>query len=94
MRSLLKLGFKRLKSDPCIMVHKSRGVMVGIYVDDTIIAYRNISQYDKLVADLKKEYELRHSSDVEECLGMAIKRQPDGSYTVNQRKYIEGLLSK
>jgi hypothetical protein len=91
---LTSIGFVRMKADACIFVHKEHQLIVGVYVDDVIAAFRKSSDYDWFIEQMKARFDIRDLGDIKECLGLQVHRTPHGGYKLNQEKYIVRLMDK
>jgi hypothetical protein len=72
---LVQMGFERLKVDPCVRVyrHPITGAIIGVYVDDLIIATRTAKQYHEIVAQLRRRTELTETRNPRKILGMEVR---------------------
>ena len=91
---LKKLGFRPLKSDPCIY-RNDHGVVIGLYVDDLLVFGPTTESVNKVYADLSKfGLVMTNKGFPQTFLGLNIIRDPsDGSITINQAGKIDKLLS-
>ena len=97
-----KMGFTRLRNDPCLFIKNKRigsklhTVIVGVYVDDVIVAHDS----PELLAEFKTGFtgaggfNASHLGKLSWFLGIAIDQHKDCSITVHQTKYVEKLLDK
>ena len=59
LRKYLKdIGFRQLHSEPCMFTKTNNGknITIGIYTDDTIIAYNNKEDLEWFLKTLKKKF--------------------------------------
>eukprot|EP00833_Pecoramyces_ruminatium_P012351 jgi/Orpsp1_1/1186383/evm.model.d7180000050149.1 len=65
---LLKLGFKRFVSDPCVYIKKDKNnkiiCLLAVYVDDIIIAGTD-SEIDKTKSSIKNNFEATDVGEVD-----------------------------
>ena len=100
VRSLKNMGFKQLEMDPCLFVMnrevggKRSKIIVGVYVDDTLLCFQNEKDMDYVLDALKKEYKLNYLGAVQECLGIQIEKDSRGCYSICQEKYIKRMCEK
>lgn len=92
--ALLKLGFKRTSSDHSLFVH-SNGIIVGVFVDDLLIAGPYITD----ISDLKKELmSLFDIIDIGPCrhyLGMEVIRGRQArTITLCQKSFLKNILER
>ena len=91
-------AYSRSKYDSCIYHRKlndSSFVYLFLYVDDMLIAAKDMSEVDKLKAQLKQEFEMKNLRAVKKILGMEIHRnRQEGKLFLSQKKYIEKVLER
>jgi len=68
-------------------------LIIAVYVDDLIIASSNDQALNKLKIDLQKCFNMKDLGNLNYCLGTNF-CQKDGIITLNQKKYIQDLLTK
>ncbi|CAK9816458.1 Retrovirus-related Pol polyprotein from transposon TNT 1-94 [Anthophora quadrimaculata] len=90
-------GARRTEADPCVYVFgndENRVIMV-IYVDDIILASKNMKKLIEIKDLLKSKFEMTDSGPISEILGIRIERNGEtGSIKLSQARYIEGLIAK
>jgi len=94
---LTKIGAKNDASNPCVYVYgeNENTVIVLIYVDDLILASKNIDNLAKLKNKLKQEFHISDLSPISQILGINVERnEATGKIKLNQRKYINKLISR
>ena len=72
---MIEHGYSRSKYDSCVYQRKlnnSSFVYLLLYVDDVLIAAKNMSEVDKLKAKLKQEFEMKDLGTAKKILGMKI----------------------
>jgi hypothetical protein len=70
---LTGLGFKRLQIDPCVYRHPKTGAIVGVHVDDLIIATHTDDDYDDIIKALRKKTDLVETRNPRKVLGMEVR---------------------
>ncbi|KAM2628105.1 hypothetical protein TB2_001483 [Malus domestica] len=66
-----------------------------IYVDDMLIASKNVEEIEKLKKQMKNEFEMKDLGEAKKILGMEITRdRAKGLVSLNQRQYLEKLIRK
>lgn len=90
----LTFGLQRLQTDPNIYVSHSEGeiIIIGLYVDDQIIATANKQKMVSLKAILNSNFEMKDLGPVNYFLGMEITHLNDGSLKLTQAKDVEEKL--
>lgn len=89
------LGFRRLKSDPCIYVLNSGDsiVVIAIYVDDILI-YSACEDQIKMIKDkIKTQFEIDDIGECKRVIGLNVIRGED-TMTLHQIPLIEELLDE
>lgn len=67
-------GLAALKSEQCIFVNKERTLILGIYVDDGVLLYKDKQELNQFIEKLKKEFETTVDWNPRSFLGMEIER--------------------
>ena len=87
---LSKIGFRSLKSDPCVYVYKveNGSAILTLYVDDVLLLGTNKQLLEKLKKKLMDRFEMTDMDDVSRVLGMNVTRdRVKGTITINQKGY-------
>lgn len=95
--SLLQVGLKDSKTDPCVYFRVSDKNMtfVAVYVDDLLIFSNDQTFKNKLKRDLSSEFKMKDMGEAKHCLGFEIKRDfKNGTLRINQSKYINEILCR
>jgi hypothetical protein len=74
-------------------VHHTEGWIIAVYVDDLLLLAAS-HKLETLKMQLASEFQMADMGPVAWFLGMRIKRLQDGSYRLDQARYIEDLLQK
>ena len=94
---LLDFGFTKCVSDPCIFFYK-RGedmVMVGVYVDDILIAGNNRALIDEVKGYIEFHFKIKDMGPVKTMLGINICHNvSDGLLTMDQSKMIKKIVDE
>lgn len=61
-----------------MFVKESNNLILGIYVDDGILVGENLQEMEKLLKELKKEFQVTIEKDPKLFIGMEIDRKEDG----------------
>ena len=98
---LLSQGFTRLRTDPCVFTRGSgrQRIVIGCYVDDLIILHNATTRVfnDFLSAFLRSHggrFDGKHIGPLEWFLGVKVDQRADGTFRLDQSKYINDLLNK
>lgn len=92
-----KLLFVRIKADPCVYVRISGSSfqLMGLHVDDILMAHNDLALADKTVLALASEFEITDLGMPVRLLGMRVSRpSPTGPISIDQTAYIEETLKR
>ena len=86
------MGFKNSITDPCLYVKRDSkgGVMIlGVYVDDIILAHKNVDLNDFIKAFCGPGgFASKHLGKLNGFLGMGVDQHDDYSIHINQELYV------
>ena len=91
---LEQIGYYACKSDPCLYTKRNNGyILVGIYVDDIIIAYENEADLNETIDYLENKFGRmkHHRGNTIKYRGLTIK-QTESGILVNQQDKIQELI--
>ena len=93
---LLKLNFRRAKSEPCVYIKTDRNnktiCILSVYVDNILIA--RTDHEIKIVKDsIKRKFNIKDISNVEFVIGIKFNKIENG-YILHQIRYINDILFK
>jgi len=92
---LKKLGLQAVETEPNVFF-KDRDFLLGKYVDDIIVAFKDPTKADAFMRGLLKEFPegVKEHNDVLEFLGILIEqpRNDPSTYMVSQRKQLDKLF--
>jgi len=103
LRNFLKShGFTPCLTDPCLYHYtgdefKGSKFLIGIYVDDIVLAYSNREMYNWFLTKFCQpsgRFKTSEPTKLSWFLGMGIDQHDDFSVRVCQRKYIEDMVDK
>ena len=93
-----KMGFSNSLADPCLYCKRDDkgGVMIiGVYVDDIILAHKGVDLNDFIKAFTGPDgFNAKHLGKLNWFLGMGIDQHEDYSVTVNQELYTRKLIER
>lgn len=89
--TLLKNGFIRSKTDPC--VYWKRGIIVAVYVDDFLIIYKVEIDLAGMRKMLHSNFNMKDIGMASTCLGINIK-QGDGYIEIDQSHYVKQVIER
>jgi hypothetical protein len=89
--SLLELGFHTTTADPSVFVHDAKQIIIGLYVDDLLLASPSIESIAWVKRELGSRHRVKDLGEAETCVGIHIHRD-----RVNRRLAIdqEAFLTK
>lgn len=94
---LLSIGMTKTDVNPCVNVSskKKDAVIIIIYVDDLLLAAKNIKDLTETKGILQSKFKMKDLGPVNNILGMNIERDgPTGSMRLTQKRFIIDLLTK
>ena len=93
---LISVGFKRMKTDPCVFEFRSGDVtiLIGVYVDDLLVLHNNKKYFWSFLNKFMERFEAKYLGALEWFLGIHVKRDSDFSISLNQTKYVQDLMDK
>jgi len=93
---LIKINFKRLKTEPCIYIKMSKEghilCILAIYVDDILIAGKD-NEIEIVKHQIKKKFNIKDIGNVDFVIGIKFEKYKNG-YFLHQKRYINDLLTK
>lgn len=90
------IGFVKCRTDSCVYVLRNGQhiSIIGLYVDDLIIAYSTKELFSNIMQGLSRHVEAVDRGPIRFYLGMEIEREGSrGSISVHQKRYVEDLLT-
>ena len=92
--ALIKLGFKRNFSKHSLFVH-SNGIIIGVFVDDLLIAGPSITNINELKKNLMSLFDKINLGPYRHYLGMEVIRDRKArTITLCQKSYLKNVLEK
>jgi len=92
---LKKFGLKNSLADPCLY-YQGKGedaLLVAIYVDDILVASRNLGHIESLKKHLSEVFDIKDLGNVKHCLGIEFSRKKNG-IAMCQSAYIKEILHR
>ena len=95
---MLKIGYTRCLYDCCVYYHvfeDGEFILLLLYVDDMLIACREMSKIQELKKKLGAEFDMKDLGAAQKILGIEIKRdRSEGKIWLSQEKYIMKVLER
>lgn len=83
----------QLKTEQCIFKQEDNNLILGIYVDDGIILWKDKCEIKRLVDDLRSEFEINYCGQSDIFLGMEMNIEK-GKIKLTQKQYAKRILEK
>lgn len=95
VKFLESFHLKATASDACVFISRNgqRKIVLGIFIDDGIIAATDERDISNLIEHLTKQFEIR-VLDAKYFIGLEIDQRMDGSIHVSQHAYTKKVLNK
>jgi len=87
---MTKHGFAQSMVDECVFYQD--GIMLLIYVDNTICIYCDVGAAQKLAEELKKSFDITIEGTRMDFLGVQFERKSDGTFALSQPQLIGSIL--
>ena len=94
---VVEIGFKSLKSDPCVYIYSEGGAMyvLTLYVDDVILLGKDRKVLERIKRKLMGRFSMTDMGDVSLVFGMEVTRErTKGTVTITQENYVKSLLER
>lgn len=91
--ALLNIGFRKSQTDPCLHIYQKNDETAFCisHVDDLLWVSKSRSLIDKLASRLGESFKLKDLGDVHHFLGLDIKKDSAGHYSMSQSNYIDKI---
>ncbi len=91
-------GYKRSNADHCLYTKRASDgslLLLILYVDDMLIAGRNVTELDALQQSLRTRFDMKDLGNANHILGMRISRdRPNRGLYLSQRDYLDKVLHR
>jgi len=77
-------------ADECVFYHD--GIILLIYVDDTICVYHDEGAGAKLAEELHQSFDITVDRNITDFLGVKFDKCSDGTYALSQPQLIDSIL--
>lgn len=95
---MLRVGYTRCDHDHCAyfrVLDDGLFVLLMLYVDDMLIACRDMSRITELKVELSREFDMKDLGAAQKILGMEIRRDRKvGKLWLSQKNYISHVIEK
>ena len=94
---VVKIGFKCLKSDPCVYIYSEGGAIyvLILYVDDLLLLGKDRKVLERMNRKLMGRFSMTDMGDVSLVLGMKVTRdRTKGAVVITQENHVESLLER
>ena len=96
-KHVVEIGFKSLKSDPCIYIYSEGGAIyvLTLYVDDVLLLGKDYKVLERIKRKLMGRFSMTDLGDVLLMFGMEVTRdRTKGTVTITQENYVKFLLER
>ena len=94
---VVEIGFKSLKSDPCVYIYSEGGAIyvLTLYVDDVLLLGKDRKVLECIKQKLMGRFSMTDMGDVSLVFGMEVTRgRTKGTVTITQENYVKSLLER
>lgn len=89
---LTEYNFRRGEDDPCRYTHDNNTISyLLIHVDDIPIASASINRVNRIIDALKRQFDLTDLGEVKSYLGIQVKRNQPGDFSIDQSVYPKNI---
>ena len=93
VKELIKLGFEQMPSDPCLLRHPVRNIVLLVYVDDISIGARSLEQVNWFKAEFGRVFKVKDLGEMKKILGIRITRdRRNRLLRMDQTHYLKEVL--
>ena len=95
-KNVVEIGFKSLKSDPCVYIYSEGGAIyvLTLYVDDVLLLGKDRKVLERIKRKLMGRFSMTDMGDVL-VFGMEVTRdRTKGTVTITQENYVKSLLER
>ena len=96
-KHVVEIGFKSLKSDPCVYIYSEGGAIyvLTLYVDDVLLLGKDRKVLERIKRKLMGRLSMTDMGDVLLVFGMEVTRdRTKGTVTITQENYVKSLLER
>ncbi len=83
-------GFTQSVANECVFYQE--GMVLLIYVDDTICVFRDKGAGQKLAKELQRSFDITMEGMIEDFLGVKFEKRSNGSFSLSQPQLIDSIL--
>jgi len=93
-KSLTSKGCTTSETDKCLYIKKSNNnvIYLLVHVDDMLVSSNSEEAIDELMNSVGKDFELKDLGEVKHYLGIDMKRDESGQFTISQPCYIDEIV--
>ncbi|CAB3252424.1 unnamed protein product [Arctia plantaginis] len=93
---LIDISFEALLQDPCVFValKGERMMLIGIYVDDIILATNDNAWMESIKGQLASVFEMKDMGNISNCLGIEFSRDNEYRVYLKQKLYVDKILER
>ena len=92
---MIKLGFQQCAADPCLLIHYQKRIMVLLYVDDILIAFKQLNNVLWFKSEFWKIFKIKNLGEMKKILGINITcNRKVRTLRINQSHYLNNVLEQ
>ena len=94
---VVEIGFKSLKSDPCVYIYSEGGAIyvLTLYVDDVLLLGKDRKVLERIKRKLMGRFLMTDMGDLSLVLGLEVTRdRTKGTVTITQENNVKSLLER
>jgi hypothetical protein len=89
------MDFVQSLADPCLYTCKERAIMLLVYVDDIVVASRDVVQIEWFYDQLSSRFNTKNLGEISKILAIRIIRDRKScTLTMDQEEYLDAMLNK
>jgi hypothetical protein len=90
---LKDMGFEPIPSDPCVFRNPQTGTIIGLYVDDLLIAARLLRHIKEFKSEFSEHFKIKDLGEIQKILGVRITRdRKNRTIYLDQSAYLNQML--
>lgn len=90
---LIEWGFRKSPFDDCVFIDPTDNVIIGVWVDDLLIAARTVELMTPLKEKLHSAFKMKDDAKATLYLGVQVRQESDG-ITLHQAHYVHHMLER
>ena len=92
VKFLCETGLSQMKTDVCVFMSKS--LIIAVYVDDIIIASKNINTISDFKKKLSTRFKTKDLGEASYVLKIRVEKMHTGGWRLHQKNYIDDIIQQ